>query len=469
LKFLIILLSFFSCFVVTASHPTVFKYDEFGNLACEYVKFDAFYKTPDAVGNLYKSRDQDDRKYGKGGKLLQDDKHFYKYDNEGNLILKSTRNINQPLTFAPPANWMDKLIGNKTEETKLQAEHQEWQQGDTAYNWLANGMLASVTNEDGTTVKFEYDALGRRTAKLVIPPLGARGLIYRYFWDGNVLLHEWKYELKQRPKLTIDKEGELSYNAKEPIENLVTWVYEEGSFAPSAKIVANETFSIINDYIGRPIQCYNESGNIVWETDYDIYGQLRNFSSPPSEGLGEDFIPFRQLGQYEDVETGLYYNRFRYYNPESGLYLSQDPIGLDGENPNFYGYVFDSNSEVDIFGLAGMPWHHLIPQEMMKNPDFMRQLNQITGGKAKDYINRQGSIITKKLHQAIHKGAGGGLWNDAFNEWFEDLNDSGSKMTKKNIQSQLKKMMKDFNLPKSSRNFARKYKRKTKTKFKCKS
>ena len=57
---------------------------------------------------------------------------------------------------------------------------------------------------------------------------------------------------------------------------MVTWVYEEGSFAPCAKIVANETFSIINDYIGRPIQCYNESGNIVWETDYDIYGQLRN-------------------------------------------------------------------------------------------------------------------------------------------------------------------------------------------------
>jgi RHS repeat-associated protein len=62
-----------------------------------------------------------------------------------------------------------------------------------------------------------------------------------------------------------------------------------------------------------------------------------------------NFVPFRQLGQYEDVETGLYYNRFRYYNSDSGTYISQDPIGLDGENPNFYGYVFDSNSEVDLF------------------------------------------------------------------------------------------------------------------------
>jgi RHS repeat-associated protein len=60
---------------------------------------------------------------------------------------------------------------------------------------------------------------------------------------------------------------------------------------------------------------------------------------------------FRQPGQYEDVETGLYYNRFRYYNPESGLYISQDPIRLAGNNPNFYAYVHDSNTMVDVFGL----------------------------------------------------------------------------------------------------------------------
>ncbi|MCV9931923.1 RHS repeat-associated core domain-containing protein, partial [Flavobacterium sp. LS1R47] len=62
------------------------------------------------------------------------------------------------------------------------------------------------------------------------------------------------------------------------------------------------------------------------------------------------FIPFRQLGQYEDVETGLYYNRHRYYSPETGLYLSQDPIKLKGGHA-FYAYVHDSNGWVDIFGL----------------------------------------------------------------------------------------------------------------------
>ncbi len=47
----------------------------------------------------------------------------------------------------------------------------------------------------------------------------------------------------------------------------------------------------------------------------------------------------------------MYYNRFRYYSPETGAYISVDPIGLAGNNPNFYAYVGDSNTFVDVFGL----------------------------------------------------------------------------------------------------------------------
>ncbi|MBF7093090.1 type IV secretion protein Rhs [Flavobacterium sp. ALJ2] len=319
---------------------TFFDYDDFGNLAkADYDGKGELYKTPDAVGNLYKTYDRSDRKYGKGGKLLKDEKYYYKYDEEGNLIHKSPRNILEKLKFSEPTNWMDRLIGNKTEETRLQHEHEQWQQGDTGYSWLANGMLESVTNSDGKVVSFEYDALGRRTAKIAYKEIN------RYFWDGNVLIHEWKYPLNERPKLIVVDEDNLVYNKPEPIENLITWVYEEGSFIPSAKIIGEEKFSIINDYIGRPVHVYSEVGELVWETDYDIYGGLREFKGD------REFLPFRQLGQYEDVETGLYYNRFRYYNPETGVYISQDPIGLAGNNPNFYAYVHDSNRMVDPFGL----------------------------------------------------------------------------------------------------------------------
>ena len=60
--------------------------------------------------------------------------------------------------------------------------------------------------------------------------------------------------------------------------------------------------------------------------------------------------PWRYPGQYEDSETGLYYNRFRYYDPEQGRYLSQDPIGLEGGLAQ-YGYVHDPSGWVDPFGL----------------------------------------------------------------------------------------------------------------------
>ncbi|MFV0505618.1 MAG: RHS repeat-associated core domain-containing protein [Bacteroidales bacterium] len=68
------------------------------------------------------------------------------------------------------------------------------------------------------------------------------------------------------------------------------------------------------------------------------------------EGTAEA-LPHRYQGQYHDVETGLYYNRFRYYDCDTGNYISQDPIGLLGNNPNFYAYVPDTNSWVDVFGL----------------------------------------------------------------------------------------------------------------------
>lgn len=70
------------------------------------------------------------------------------------------------------------------------------------------------------------------------------------------------------------------------------------------------------------------------------------------EGHSLNECPFRYQGQYEDEETNLYYNRFRYYSPKTGSYLLQDPIGLVGNNPTLYGYVYDTNSWLDPFGLT---------------------------------------------------------------------------------------------------------------------
>ncbi len=94
-------------------------------------------------------------------------------------------------------------------------------------------------------------------------------------------------------------------------------------------------------------QAYDAKGNEVWSRALDMDG---NFIE---ENGNVGMIPFLFQGQYYDRETGLYYNRFRYYSPEMGMYLSSDPIGLAGNNPTLYGYVQDVNTWLDELGLFG--------------------------------------------------------------------------------------------------------------------
>jgi RHS repeat-associated protein len=184
------------------------------------------------------------------------------------------------------------------------------------YKWDANGSLKEVSRPDRKTVAFEYDALGRRTAKTY------DGKVTRRVWDGNTPLHEWTYDEKDRPKIVTDEFGLSHKEGEEPTENITTWVFEEGSFRPAAKLMEDKKYSIITDYLGTPARMYDEKGQLIWEARLDMYGKVANFA-----GRSLSDCPFRYQGQYEDAETGLYYNRFRYYDASTGCYISQDPIG----------------------------------------------------------------------------------------------------------------------------------------------
>ncbi|WP_315814938.1 RHS repeat-associated core domain-containing protein [Paraflavitalea speifideaquila] len=282
-----------------------YSYDEFANLAWAKYEDNTFdCRQADHAKNFYRTKDQRDRKYGPGGRLLSANGTQYEYDEAGDLVLKTTNTGEQ------------------------------W-----CYEWLGNGMLKKVIRPDGKAVSFEYDALGRRTAKLF------DGYITRWVWDGNTPLHEWKYALKERPVTVIDEWGDVHKDKVEPVTNMITWVFDEGAFRPAGKIQGTQRYSILTDYLGTPVDMYDGAGNPIWSVEYDIYGKVRKQNT----GNAVD-CPFRLQGQYEDAETGLYYNRYRYYAPDEGIYISKDPIGLEG-GLALYAFVDDPNSQTDIFGL----------------------------------------------------------------------------------------------------------------------
>ena len=303
---------------------TSFDYDAVGNLAsATYNQTETIYKVPDAVGNLYRTPDRKGYTYSEGGRLLECPDWKYVYDLEGRLIEKISKK-QQLKRFS--------LIVEEDEKPATL----RW-----FYSWNANGSLKSVANNDRVHFAFEYDALGRRTAKINL----SSKRIKRFLWDGNVPLHEWEYDLSERPNLSRDKDNLLVYDKEEPItENLITWVFDENSFVPAAKLVGDKSYSILTDHLGTPYEAYDESGEKVWSAEYDLYGNIHTLEGE------KGFIPFRYQGQYEDIEIGLYYNRFRYYSPDSGTYISQDPIRLAG-GLAFYGYVFDCNGWIDPWGL----------------------------------------------------------------------------------------------------------------------
>ena len=68
--------------------------------------------------------------------------------------------------------------------------------------------------------------------------------------DGNTLLYKWFYEGERRPKVISDELRMLILDQLEPVENLTTWVYEEVSLVPTAKLCEGKSYSIVSDYFG---------------------------------------------------------------------------------------------------------------------------------------------------------------------------------------------------------------------------
>jgi RHS repeat-associated protein len=189
------------------------------------------------------------------------------------------------------------------------------------YEYDAAGRLTRALTPDGEAVEFAYDALGRRVRKQT------RTATVDFLWQGDLPVGE-------RVRLPGGREEAHEY------------LFLPGTWEPAA-IFGGDGASLLEcDHLATPLAALARDGRVVWQAGYRAYGAVLR-----EEGRA-GAVPFRFPGQFADRETGLYYNRCRYYDPELHLYTSPDPIGLAG-GAAAYNYATSPLAWMDPYGLAG--------------------------------------------------------------------------------------------------------------------
>ena len=181
---------------------------------------------------------------------------------------------------------------------------------------------------------YAYDPFGRRLSKERQDKLAWTSTEPKrthFVWDGSRLLQEYTYK------------GSYTY--------LYT---DQDSYEPLAQIFDNAKDGkqylayFHNDQIGIPREMTDIHGNLLWYGEYTAWGRLKK-----NERVYQNaHQPFRLQNQYFDEETGLHYNLMRYYEPEAGRFVNQDPIGLLGAGDNLYQFAVNAQSWIDPLGLS---------------------------------------------------------------------------------------------------------------------
>ncbi|MEV7504554.1 DUF6531 domain-containing protein [Streptomyces sp. NPDC093018] len=234
-----------------------------------------------------------------GTRLLRAGHTYYRYDDAGRLVERTK-----------------KRLSRKTDV---------WR-----YTWDAENRLTSCTTPDGATWHYRYDPLGRRTAKYRLHDTGRVIEETRFTWDGPRLAEQT--DTTTGVTLTWEHDGfrPLVQYERKPLHD------EE---------VDSRFFAIVSDLVGTPTELVDANGTLAWHARATVWGATA--ISPDATA----HTPLRRPGQYADPETGLYYNYFRHYDPETARYVSPDPLGLLPA-PNPVAYVDNPLDLYDPIGLA---------------------------------------------------------------------------------------------------------------------
>ncbi|UQP96026.1 RHS repeat-associated core domain-containing protein [Xanthomonas arboricola pv. pruni] len=197
--------------------------------------------------------------------------------------------------------------------------------GTRTYVWNVRDQLVQIKQGTTSIASFGYDALGRRFSKT------ESGATTSYLYDGQNAVQE--------------KVGTT-------VNPILTGLGVDQRFARND---ANGRMYYLTDNLGSTRALTNAAGAVVRRYDYTPYGQAQAIG-------GSSDNPYQYTGRELD-KSGLQYYRARYYSPEMGRFISEDPYGFAGGDVNFYAYVGGNPiSNIDPLGLFELP---SIPQPVV--------------------------------------------------------------------------------------------------------
>ncbi|HDR9762972.1 TPA: RHS repeat-associated core domain-containing protein [Burkholderia cepacia] len=252
-------------------------------------------------------------------------------------------------------------------------------QQDLLLRWDGDGLLIETSavrmpadpaiQASRIHTRYAYDVFQRRirkTTQILDTPDAPAGSVsastvrshrHDYFWDGDALVSEIAHpgQNVDVPLMNVVNEldpgwgaGPVDISPADGYGESCEWVYYPGTFRPLAALryapknrsdqstAASESAArnvfFQTEPSGAPTRLIDQSSAIIWEGRYGAWGHVGS-----ARMHAADDQPLRLQGQYEDWETGLHYNRYRYYDPVIGSFVSQDPIRIDGGiNPYQY-------------------------------------------------------------------------------------------------------------------------------------
>jgi RHS repeat-associated protein len=291
-----------------------------------------------------------DLAHDKGGRITQSIETVgstttttdYLYDTAGRLQTVTVNGTpTATYTYDANGNRITRSANSTTETATTNDRDQLTAYGNATYSYLASGERASKTVGSNTTT-YTYDSAG--TLRGVDLPNTSNDVEYVIDGQGRRAGKKVGGTLTQSFLYDGNLHPVAEYNAS---GNLVSrFVYGTNPNTPDLVIKAGTTYRVISDERGSIRLVVNAStGAVAQQLTYDEYGRITQDTNP-------GFQPFGYAGGIHDNDTGLVHFGAREYDPQTGTWTSQDPIGFSGGDTNLYAYVAnDPINNIDPTGL----------------------------------------------------------------------------------------------------------------------